>query len=243
MAETMCRLILNNYNKMQDHIGFLGKEYVVKMGVKLFTTDKDGNRHPFYNEYVYKDKNNPNFIGITIDRRYQPYIVIESTKKDEDGRKFQMMIIQDDMYYVRRILHGTESWFFENKNKIFAMNRKSKKMFIMGDSDHRAKIILKYGGYLEIEPSIREDNHTGEQLIGVIVTLSSDSIRLFLKMDDYLAFVDTVCGCRLHEMAMEMIASMDIKMGTNIKDLRGSSSSFYSNGNSNINKGFKFLKE
>lgn len=222
MADDMCRRVIHNsYNKLQDTILNLNKDFVLKMCVKLnrIGVDKDNNqkKYNYYSEYKYKDSLNESGFGITIMRHYMPYLSIESVSRMDNNRKSTLTIIFDDMYYLKRIIVPTEEWF-NLSNGVFAKNDKSDTLYIPERSRHVVRVNLKFGGYIEVSPTIVDNQIGSEQSVGVSMVLGGEDIMTFVDVDRYLAFIEYIKELRMYESAQSMLACLP-SIGLNQKSL------------------------
>jgi hypothetical protein len=230
MAVDMCRRVIHNsYNKLQDIILSFNRDYQLKMCVKLnrVVEDKNGNsrKSNYYSEYKYNDPLSESGFGITIIRSYMPYLNIESIKPAENGRKIAVTIIFDDMYYIKKTIIPTEEWF-NLSNGIFAKNDKSDKLYIPERSRHIVRVNLKFGGYIEVSPTIVDNEMSSEQIVGVSMVLGDGDIMTFIDVDRYLAFIEYLKEVRLYESAQNMLACIP-SLGLNQMSMSRSSNNSY----------------
>jgi hypothetical protein len=210
----MCRKILHNdYNKIQDHVTYMG-EFELKMFVRLNGNSKKYGRSNWYSEAIYSDSNNESGVGVTITRRYMPYISLEAKPGTNNIRK-GVAIIFDDMYFLKREFIPTEEWF-NLDNGVFAKNNDDR-VFIPR-KNKVVKLHLKYGGYLEVQPAIQDNTLGTDQFIGVILFMGDSNTYTFVPVDQYLTFIEFIKTCNMLQMAQSMVLMLN-SIGNNRIDL------------------------
>ena len=177
MKDEIAIILRNDYERIADTVYWLDNKVVLKFIVKLNNYVND-NRRNFHSEFTY-GYNGYNCIGISRDYKY--HLSLEYTERDSGGNKLSLMITHDDLYYFKYKLSIVCEWF--TNNNIFA---KKDDKIIIPSKKFNERIDLKFGDYIEIEPSIINKSND-EQIIGVNFYLNG-VVNFFMSVDRLLPF-------------------------------------------------------
>ena len=186
----MCKFINHNmYEKITDDIMFLSKNWILKFTV-LLNRYGDNGKVNYHKEVMYgKQKSN---YAVNINRSFDYFLSFECTQRDESGMKPNVNITLRDMYMFKFKLNQVCEWFTSPEHEGLFM-RKDGKIIRARSVDPIKLSNLKFGKYIEWEPSVLELNN-GSQLIGVFMYFGNDLDYTFLTVDTLLSlkyFVDT----------------------------------------------------
>lgn len=181
----MVKIIHNDYEKITDKIMYLSAEYILKFTVELNRKTKHGKEN-YHKEFGY---NVDNEYRVNILRDINSYLSIESLTR-ADANKIQVRIGIKDIYFFKSKLQQAVQWFINDQYKNLFV-KKDDRIIIPTKVD---SIIahVSFGQYIEFEPTTIFFNN--EQLIGVRVYLSSDSISFFMDVNTLLSlnyFIET----------------------------------------------------
>lgn len=221
----MCKIVYNDYEKISDFIMFLNPEYVLKFNVELSKKDKNKNRESFHKEFGY------NFEGsyrININRNIFPYLSIESIKK-ANGKKIQIRIGINEIYFFSLRLNQATSWFTSSEYKNLFVIKNGR--IIIPEKVDSIKINTLFDTYIEIEPTTIMFNNS-EQVTGVRFYLDSDNISFFMDTDTLLSFNYFISNFNMYQSAQLMLNYIGRpEFGTNYSE-------FENNYFNNKNNGF-----
>ena len=124
----MAKIVHNDYEKISDDLLWFSNNWILKFVVNLNKYNEKFGRQNFHKEIsYYKD----NYSCININRSFDYYLSIESTKRDDSGYKESVIIRLDDLPILKFRLSKVCEWFTSSENKgLFA--RKDGKIIIDG---------------------------------------------------------------------------------------------------------------
>ena len=210
----MVKIIHNDYEKITDKIMYLSAEYILKFTVELNRKTKHGKEN-YHKEFGYSVDNE---YRVNILRDINSYLSIESLTR-ADANKIQVRIGIKDIYFFKSKLQQVVQWFINDQYKNLFV-KKDDRIIIPTKVD---SIIahVSFGQYIEFEPTTIFFNN--EQLIGVRVYLSSDSISFFMDVNTLLSlnyFIETFNMYQSAQILLNYLGRPE--NGTNYTDFNSS---------------------
>ena len=150
--------MFNDYERVQDILMFLNKEWKICFNVSLSNKDKNGDRKFFYSEYQYQSKYVNQGKVISVKRNFKTYITIEQIGNFQNS----IIINRSDMPILRNVVTEAVSWL--TNTKVFGLD-KEKKIQILSEvssqcnigSNHAVKFepVLLPDAYNVLQPAVR----------------------------------------------------------------------------------------
>lgn len=200
MNKEMVKIVHNDYEKISDTCMWLSRDYVLKFTVEL-------NKHPehrkenYYKEFGYNSQDGD--YRVNISRDINSYLSIESTKRSPDGNKLQLRIGINEIYFFRYKLKEAVSWFTADQYKNLFVKKDGKIIIPTKINPIITKVM--FDNYIEFEPTVLT-LPSSEQIIGVKIYLSSDSIFLFMDVNMLLSFWYFIDTFNIYQSAQLMLA-------------------------------------
>lgn len=200
MNREMVKIVHNDYEKISDTCMWLSRDYVLKFTVEL-------NRHPehrkenYYKEFGYNSQDGD--YRVNISRDINAYLSIESTRRSIEGNKLQLRIGINEIYFFKYKLKEVVSWFTSDKYKNLFVKKDGK--IIIASKINPVIVKVMFDGYIEFEPTILTLENS-DQIIGVKIYLSSDSIFLFMDVNMLLSFSYFIDTFNIYQSAQLMLA-------------------------------------
>lgn len=167
-----------DYDKLSDHMCWLGAGAALKFNTILSKRDKDGNRRHFHREFSYESKYNNTGRVCSISREFNYYMSIESIY----NRDAFIMIRLEDIMNFRLKLRRIIPWF-DSKNYSIKNNR----LVALGRQEPIIIENFNQGKWIKFEQVIVQ--YDGQFSPGVRMYLSSDEVFTDVSVDKFMAFV------------------------------------------------------
>lgn len=212
----MVDIIHSDYEKITDNIMWLNSNYILKFTVVLNKYSEKYEKQNYHKEIGYKKNGN---TCININRDFDYFLSIESVKKNtHTNMRDSIMIRNTDIYFLCFKLNQVYEWFAsKDSTSIFAKNSENR-IFIPVKVN---PIVLNLCGdkYIEFEPNVMEKDN-GEQVIGVRIYLSNDSISFFMDINLFLSFKYLIENFNMYQSAQLMLNYLGRPdFGTNMYDI------------------------
>lgn len=210
----MGKLQYANYESIVDTIYIMGN-IALKFHVPLHYKDKNGVRRPIQWEYSYHSPKYGEEIT-NIYRTMNFYVTIDNIRGDMNFDKKSIMILPQDMIFLRRLLNAME----ELSNIAFTRNGNGKLELSTNENDCVQDLFN--GKALHMKPTIikRDDM----QFPGVTITLVETGNTTDVLMDQFMGFKYIIDTFDMYGYAINILNYIKPNFGENV------------NNNMNVNK-------
>lgn len=196
----MIKIVHNDYEKISDICMWLSNEYVLKFTVELNKHNDKFGKINYYKEIGYTSNGE---YKVNINRDFIYYLSIESLHRNQNGNKIQIRITINDIYFLKYKLNQITSWF-TNKEYENLFVKKDNKIIIIDKVD---PIIINcaFNMYIEFEPSVFTYENSNEQIPGIRIFLSSDSVSFFMNVNTLFSFKYFIDTFNMYQSAQNML--------------------------------------
>lgn len=204
-----------NYNKIEDVMMFLGKNAVLKMNLNLFHSTEKNGRISYHSEVRYYNEKIQDRV-VNIKRSFDYFMSIENIRP-MNGEKQYIMIRQEDIFLLRRVLVKVYDYFYDNFDKLFV----KRKNIVSVDPNFKP---IEYNGlpmgkYLIFTPDVTE-NINGEKVGCIKLNLSSPNSFVCMSLNKLSGFVESISNADMFLYAQNMSNYMgNPGYGTNLFDM------------------------
>jgi len=205
-----------NYNKMEDIIMFLGKNACLKMNINLFHKSERIGRISYHSEVRYFNEKIGSSV-INLKRSFDFFMSIENLKPI-NGEKQYIMIRQEDIYLLRKVLLQVYDYFNNSFDKIFVKhgNRVSVAPEFAKPVEYNG---LPLGKYLIFTPDII-DSMDGTKHGCIRMNLSSPTSFVYMSLNKLSGLVETINNADMYLYAQNMSTYFGKpENGTNLFDM------------------------
>lgn len=205
----MGMLKYDNYESIIDTI-FMGGNIALKFHVSLHYRDKNNMRKSSHGEYSY----NTNRYGndeqnvVSVYRNISCYLTIENIRKTEYYDKESIMILMQDVYYLRSRMNDI------HKILTNAYQRNSNGNLELGKVFEPVKIILN-GKTIEVIPIIINNENIPGGTQGIRITLNSYENYSDITIDQFMGLKYIIDTFDMYGYAITILNYIKPEKGTN----------------------------
>lgn len=209
----MQEYVFENYNKMEDNIMYLGSNAILKMNVNLYNQSEKYGRRSYHQEVQYYNEK----IGqktIILKRSFDYFATIENLKPVDHIKEY-IMLRQQDIFLLRKVVNSVYEKYIENFDNIFTrkggiVTIKKTLPIELGD--------LTRGKYLVFIPDIIE-GMSGEKTPAIRINLSSPTNYVLMGINNFYGFIETMNNMDMFGYAQTMLSYFGKpSFGTNLYD-------------------------
>lgn len=207
-----------NYNKSEDVIMFLGKNAVLKMNLNLYHSSEKNGRMSYHSEVRYYNEKIQERV-VNLKRSFDYFMSIENIRP-MNGRKEYIMIRQEDIYLLRKVLIKVYDHFYENFDSLFI----KRKGIVCVDPNFKP---IEYNGlpmgkYLIFAPDVTE-NINGEKVGCIRLSLSNPNNFVCMSLNKLSGFVESINNADMFLYAQNISCYVgNPGRGTNLFDMTSS---------------------
>ena len=191
--------MLNDYEKVQDTLMYLSKEWKVCFNVVLASKDKKGNRKFFYSEYQYQSKYIDSGKVVSVKRNFRASISIEQI----GNFKNSVLINRGDMPILRNVVTQAVSWLADSN--VFGVKEKQLRILqevhsqcnIGQNSAVRFEPLLMVDEFNQLQPAIR-------------MYINDERNYLDIEAKDFYSFYELLRTFDFYGSACAVIAGLPI---------------------------------
>ena len=215
----ICKIVHDDYDRISDRVMWLSADWILKFTVDLNRKSTYNGRTTvtnFHKEFGYNTEDGR--FAVKINREFNYYLNIESSKRSTDGLKPSVRIGVNDIYFVRMKLGAIVNWFtgadmkdlFVKKNGIITVHKRVEPVKILLQREINS---------LEFEPATQFINEV-EQWIGVHCFINGSQEPFFMNVNTTLALVNIISTFDLYQAAIGLLNYVGRPpYGTNIVDM------------------------
>lgn len=210
----MAKLQYVNYENIVDTVYIMGN-IALKFHVSLHYKDKNGVRRPIQWEYSFHSPKYGEEIT-NIYRSLNFYVTIDNIRGDMNFDKRSIMILPQDMIFLRRMLSNME----ELTNRAFTTNSNGRLKLVTNENDCVQDFFN--GKVLHMKPAILQRNDM--EFPGVIITMVETGNTTEVSMDQFMGFKYIIDSFDMYGYAINILNYIKPNFGENV------------NNNTNVNK-------
>lgn len=210
----MAKLQYVNYENIVDTVYIMGN-IALKFHVSLHYKDKNGVRRPIQWEYSFHSPKYGEEIT-NIYRSLNFYVTIDNIRGDMNFDKKSIMILPQDMIFLRRMLSNME----ELTNRAFTTNSNGRLKLVTNENDCVQDFFN--GKVLHMKPAILQRNDM--EFPGVIITMVETGNTTEVSMDQFMGFKYIIDSFDMYGYAINILNYIKPNFGENVND------------NTNVNK-------
>lgn len=215
----ICKIVHNDYDRISDRIMWLSNDFILKFTVDLNRKNTFNGRTTiinFHKEFGYNTDDGR--FAVKINREFNYYLSIESSRRGIDGLKCNVRIGINDIYFVKMKMGILIHWFtgadmkdlFVKQNGRIVLHKRVEPIKIMIQRDLCS---------LEFEPAVQYINDA-EQWIGVNCYLNGSQEPFFMNVNTALAFANVISTFDLYQSAIGLLNYVGRPAyGTNMVDM------------------------
>lgn len=204
---------LNIYESIDDFICYIGVGFRLYHKTKFGLSNKNNDKIPFYNEYLYRTTKYSNVNSIiSVKRKFQSYLVIEYDD-DENiiSRKTTIRITDADILPLQKIMSQID----DRKDYVYI---KKSKAYTPKDKEINFSYITTDGVIIKFYLGTYED--INDNKIKPCIILSINNKATNINDSNWNTFFYNIKSVRLHELGAIVTSSVTSELiGSNVQDL------------------------
>lgn len=192
--------MFNDYEKVQDLLMYLGKEWKVTFNVLLGSKDRMGNRKFFYSEYQYQSRYIDVSKVVSVKRNFKTFMTIEQINNYQNS----IMITRADMPILRNVVTEATSWL--TNSNIFGLDKDGKATIL---TDVSSQCNIGSNSAVKFEPMLLLDQYNVLQP-GIRMYINDERNYINVESRDFYSFYELLRTIDFYTAGCAVIAGLPI---------------------------------